>query len=123
MDFDAIENETLRRATRSQINSFGQTPSQLLKKPHPKRGPLLPHHFSMFATPKKLEAHSLHITKSPLVFIGVSGKGPLALRKKQMVTVDLDRVCGIHRWQPNAPNIIDKSPFTFECDPILSAKR
>lgn len=37
VDLDAIEDEMERRATEAQIDNFGQTPAQLLKKPHPKR--------------------------------------------------------------------------------------
>jgi hypothetical protein len=37
VDIDAITDETTRNATIAQINNFGQTPSQLFKKPHPKR--------------------------------------------------------------------------------------
>ena len=34
---DQIEDPVLREATEGMINNFGQTPTQLLKKPHPKR--------------------------------------------------------------------------------------
>lgn len=37
MDLDKIEDDILREATEGMINNFGQTPTQLLKKPHPKR--------------------------------------------------------------------------------------
>jgi hypothetical protein len=37
VDLDGIEDEVLREATESQIHHFGQTPSQLLTAPHPKR--------------------------------------------------------------------------------------
>lgn len=37
---DKIEDPMLREATEGMINNFGQTPTQLLKKAHPKRKPL-----------------------------------------------------------------------------------
>ena len=37
VNLDNIKDENQRRATIAQIDNFGQTPSQLLKKPHPKR--------------------------------------------------------------------------------------
>lgn len=37
VDIDAIEDPALRKATEDQIAHFGQTPSQLLQTPHPKR--------------------------------------------------------------------------------------
>jgi hypothetical protein len=37
VDLDAISDPTVKEATIAQINNFGQTPTQLFKKPHPKR--------------------------------------------------------------------------------------
>jgi len=37
VDVDAITDPTLRDATISQINNFGQTPKMLFVRPHPKR--------------------------------------------------------------------------------------
>lgn len=37
IDLDAIENADERKAIEGIINNFGQTPCQLLKKPHPIR--------------------------------------------------------------------------------------
>jgi hypothetical protein len=38
-----------------QINNFGQTPAQLLKKPHPKRGPPNLNAISIFKNPTQLQ--------------------------------------------------------------------
>lgn len=37
IDVDAISDPISRRATEDMISNFGQTPTQLLKEPHPKR--------------------------------------------------------------------------------------
>ena len=37
MDLDKIANAIEREAVEGMINNFGQTPSQLLKEPHPRR--------------------------------------------------------------------------------------
>ena len=37
VDVDAITDELMRDATIAQINNFGQTPSRLFEKPHPRR--------------------------------------------------------------------------------------
>ena len=37
MDVDAITDPVLRDATIAQINNFGQTPTKLFDKPHPKK--------------------------------------------------------------------------------------
>ncbi len=40
VDIDAIDDAVLREATEAQIEHYGQTPSQLMTKPHPPRLPL-----------------------------------------------------------------------------------
>ena len=37
VDLDAIVDPVERQATEGMINNFGQTPTQLLKEPHPRR--------------------------------------------------------------------------------------
>lgn len=37
VDLDAITNPVEREAVEGMINNFGQTPSQLMKEPHPSR--------------------------------------------------------------------------------------
>ena len=37
VDLDEIKDPYLRESTEGMINNFGQVPTQLLKKPHPKR--------------------------------------------------------------------------------------
>lgn len=39
VDLDAIADETQRAAVRDQIGHFGQTPAQLFRRKHIKRGP------------------------------------------------------------------------------------
>eukprot|EP01119_Soliformovum_irregulare_P006369 TRINITY_DN1829_c1_g1_i1.p1 TRINITY_DN1829_c1_g1~~TRINITY_DN1829_c1_g1_i1.p1 ORF type:complete len:2177 (-),score=533.78 TRINITY_DN1829_c1_g1_i1:2-6196(-) len=120
VDIDAIQDENLKKALQAQINSFGQTPSQLLKKAHPKREQASPNDLTF--SPKKLQAYALQISKVPIIFIGsvpMSSYGA----KGRIATVDISLACGSHRWVSNAPNIVEKSPFTFEIDPLLPARQ
>jgi len=39
VDIDAITDPTERESTIAQISNFGQTPTQIFKKPHPRRNP------------------------------------------------------------------------------------
>mgnify|MGYP001291353951 CR=1 FL=1 len=48
VDLDAITDPIERAAAESQIADFGQTPSQLLRKPHPQRYPLQNFRFLVF---------------------------------------------------------------------------
>jgi WD40 repeat protein len=128
VDMDAIEDEGQRRATEAQINNFGQTPSQLIKKKaHAKRNA---NDFvavrSIFATPKQLQAYFLQVASSPLAYIGIPETNlPTLLYlgvTDRIITVDQERTPASHRWLPTTPNA-QISPFTFEPDPLLSTKR
>lgn len=47
IDIDKITDEVHRTSCEAQIIHFGQTPSQLFDKPHPKREPLVKQHFEL----------------------------------------------------------------------------
>lgn len=138
IDIDSIKDERAKKATLDQINNFGQTPAQLLKKPHPKRNSRDTSVLPIFAMPKKLQvyvseifsdlvkAYFLSVTNSPLIFIGVPETNlPSYINlgaTDKIITVDDQQVAGAHRWAPTTPN--EKiSPFTFELDPLMSSKR
>ena len=70
VDLDSIKDEAQRRATESQIDNFGQTPSQLLKKPHPKR----------FVTSKKI--YSSYFDK---IHYLSNSFGPLSRSRKKLL--------------------------------------
>lgn len=53
VNFDALPEE-MRASTISQIKNFGQTPTQLFKKPHPKRQPI--------TLPSSVYTHAEHLT-------------------------------------------------------------
>ncbi len=127
IDIDSIEDEGQRKATEAQINNFGQTPSQLIKKkPHPKRLPLDPTSKSIFYAPKLLQAYFLQVTQLALVYIGIPETNLPSLLylgvTDRIVTVDMNRIPASHRWLPTTPNA-QVSPFTFEVDPLLATKK
>ncbi|KAI9091275.1 hypothetical protein DFS34DRAFT_328787 [Phlyctochytrium arcticum] len=51
INIDAIKDPIERRSIEDQINNFGQTPSQLFKKPHPRRQPRNPDRTTLFDAP------------------------------------------------------------------------
>ncbi|EFA75292.1 BEACH domain-containing protein [Heterostelium album PN500] len=124
VDIDAIEDETMRKATESQINNFGQTPTQLFsKKSHPQREPLQESQQSMFKSPQNLHAFYLKIAIKPLVYLYIPEQTqPMSyLLSDKVVVIDRSRLVTSHKWFPNNQN--EKSPFTFELDPSSGAKR
>jgi hypothetical protein len=137
VDIDAIKDEAERRATEAQINNFGQTPVQLLKKPHPPRHSLralfeqsgadaVPQ--QLFARPEQLHSFFVQLGSAPLTFVGAPHVGAarhtvyLGGGSDVLVTVDAARIVAMHRWLPHlatSPN----TPFTLDVDPALSARR
>ncbi|EGG24619.1 BEACH domain-containing protein [Cavenderia fasciculata] len=124
VDIDAIEDEVTRRATESQINNFGQTPTQLFsKRAHPPRDAFNECHQSIFKSPQNLQAYCLKISFKSLVFIFIPEVvQPMSYLLSDKVTViDRSRTASSHKWFPNSQN--DKSPFTLELEPSSSNKR
>ncbi|KAJ3285900.1 Neurobeachin-like protein 1 [Borealophlyctis nickersoniae] len=75
IDIDAISDPVERKSIEDQINNFGQTPSLLFKKPHPKRLPssqwTRP---TIFANPQAHLSYLIQIkTASAVMFIAIGG--------------------------------------------------
>ncbi|CAI7858391.1 unnamed protein product [Closterium sp. NIES-54] len=58
VDLDAITNPFERASVEDQIANFGQTPLQLFRKPHPRRGPPVPVLRPLLFSPSSLELTS-----------------------------------------------------------------
>ena len=117
VDMEAITDPTLLKAMQDQIANFGQTPSQLTRKPHPRRmsaeDTLGGSHW-LLANPHGACRYPLRVPPSACggipaavvaaaperaVLVVVGSSGP-----PQIVT---------HRWLPNTPDS-SALPFTFE---------
>jgi hypothetical protein len=137
VDIDAIKDEAERRATEAQINNFGQTPVQLLKKPHPPRHSLralfeqsgadaVPQ--QLFARPEQLHSFFAQLGAAPLTFVGAPHTGGarhnvyLGGGSDVLVTVDAARIAAMHRWLPHLA-ASPSTPFTLDVDPTLSTRR
>ena len=130
VNLDAITDDNVRKATESQIDHFGQTPSQLLKKPHPPRDiqavSSVDHLFSEKLR-RSLRARFLELGKSGVVFIGVpethvpSNLSVHLGLTERIITVDRQRVAACHRWVAAPPDA--HPPFVFEIDPLLHQRR
>eukprot|EP00475_Leptophrys_vorax_P005709 TRINITY_DN13447_c0_g1_i1.p1 TRINITY_DN13447_c0_g1~~TRINITY_DN13447_c0_g1_i1.p1 ORF type:complete len:630 (+),score=120.28 TRINITY_DN13447_c0_g1_i1:217-2106(+) len=108
VDIDSIEDPGAQKATIDQINNFGQTPSQLLSTPHPKRLKLHEADASFF---KKLDSVKCYVwtmvfEKQAMIFIGQL--------QNAIVTVASDRSVAVHKWKPYVPEI--DPPFSFDVE-------
>ncbi|KAK2997904.1 hypothetical protein RJ639_025413, partial [Escallonia herrerae] len=75
VDLDTMEDELQRSAIEDQIANFGQTPIQIFRKKHPRRGPPIP-----IAHPLRFAPASINLTSivnstsnspSPVLYVGI----------------------------------------------------
>ena len=109
VDMEAITDPVLLKATQDQIANFGQTPSQLLTKPHPSRLSSE----DTFGGSHWLLANPLSACKYPLEVPGESSPAAhIAVAPEQMIMLTAGMEVTTHRWLPNTPDGA-RLPFTF----------
>lgn len=131
MDLDQLKDkdEFLYEQMRSQIDNYGQIPSQLFEKPHCPRLPVskadidiwpiasLPVEALGFDTvlekkntlqrPMKIVGFkSQQVSVGPILFIAVLGS--------KLITVDSQQIIGYHNWQYLKPDVVP--PYALEID-------
>ncbi|XP_059178496.1 neurobeachin-like protein 1 [Physella acuta] len=132
VDLDAIEDPKERLSVEGMIRNFGQTPSQLLKEPHPRRftfeeavarttksgKPM-----AVFNFLKDLKPYFVEVSNGidPLVFVNVPKSQSRSILQQGMpdslVTITEDGIIGVHGWLPfdkSIPNF-----YTFDKDPTM----
>ncbi|XP_065051660.1 neurobeachin-like protein 2 [Rhopilema esculentum] len=132
VDLDVIDDPFERKAVEGIINNFGQTPCQLLNKPHPVRRSV--EELKQQASKQKhvledLNSANFSLIKvntngPPLIFLGTQKTRQRSLLHHGMpdplITVDKNSVIGFHGWLPYSE---DKSgSFSFALDPNLNQK-
>jgi hypothetical protein len=133
VNLDAIKDESEREALEGMINNFGQTPSRLLKEPHPKRMSLAEYRMArakthattsirtdVFTFPTKWKPYFIETStdRDPLVFVMVPRSQFKSFMQfgtpDTLISVSEHCALGVHGWLP-----YDKSGgnnFTFERD-------
>jgi hypothetical protein len=86
VDIDNIKDEVSRKATIAQISSYGQTPRQLFRRPHPARVWREPDP-TVFSHPDKLWADLLWTTPFEIGRLEFLNDQPLALKTNRVRTV------------------------------------
>ncbi|XP_046670158.1 neurobeachin-like protein 1 isoform X2 [Homalodisca vitripennis] len=133
VDLDAITNPVEREAVEGMINNFGQTPSQLLKEPHPPRLSLQDALSKMLKTDRKpditmflnkLTPISVEVfnDKDPVVYVSGPRSPPRGFLQTTLpdclVTVSRAGILGVHSWLPY--DRYNNRGFTLDVDPTLS---
>ena len=107
-DVSKITNTTMRRALRDQIENFGQTPSQLLKAPHPARqrahDTLSGSHW-LFERPGVVGKYRLKTNETQAI-ASVSSFG------NSLLVINAKLEIAKHQFSPNIPDGTS-NPFTF----------
>lgn len=147
VDLDKLKDtdKKLYDTTIKQIDNFGQTPPQLLTRPHPARSRPEDFIFPLFSNrlglghkvalkkPEKLVAFPRCRTTDQTYDVNkvdVEGRGGaliflcecmgLAGDRERLVTIDSRRTLKLHRWKPLSPDV--QPPFQLVVDPVSDRK-
>uniref|UniRef100_A0A8D3BMT0 Neurobeachin n=1 Tax=Scophthalmus maximus TaxID=52904 RepID=A0A8D3BMT0_SCOMX len=98
VNLDSITDPSLREATEAQIQSFGQTPSQLLIEPHPPRSSAI--HLSPLMFKDQMQQDVIMVLKfpsnSPVTHVAANTLPHLII--PAVVTVTCSRLFAVNRW-------------------------
>ncbi|CAL8070942.1 unnamed protein product [Calicophoron daubneyi] len=105
VDWSKLTDPVLIKAVEDQIQSFGQTPAQLLCKPHPHRNSAL-HLNPLMFSPLGEEVCMVFkfYSNSPVVFVGCN-TDPSTLPYPAIVTVTANRSVALSRWNNTAADV------------------
>lgn len=75
VDLDVMEDDFQRGAIEDQIANFGQTPIQIFRKKHPRRGPPIPIAHPLYFAPDSINLTSIisstSYLPSPVLYVGM----------------------------------------------------
>uniref|UniRef100_A0A4W6E160 Neurobeachin n=1 Tax=Lates calcarifer TaxID=8187 RepID=A0A4W6E160_LATCA len=104
VNLDSITDPSLREATEAQIQSFGQTPSQLLIEPHPPRSSAM--HLSPLMFKDQMQQDVIMVLKfpsnSPVTHVAANTLPHLTI--PAVVTVTCSRLFAVNRWHNTVAN-------------------
>lgn len=124
VDLDDIDDPLQRKAVEDQISHFGQTPAQLFRRKHPKRGPPPPAAGQpLLNAPDAMRILSVGVPPTRRPNIAVAA---LAVTHGRAVLVNADRALSAHRWAPPSAAFTfsagaaaaAEAPFALEPDPM-----
>ncbi|KAK1300212.1 hypothetical protein QJS10_CPB13g00240 [Acorus calamus] len=91
VDMDAMEDESQRLAIEDQIANFGQTPIQIFRKKHPRRGPPIPIAHPLYFAPASITLTSMiSISSSAIQYIGTM--------ESNIVLIDQSLTMSVKMW-------------------------
>ncbi|KAL1924319.1 uncharacterized protein VTP21DRAFT_7354 [Calcarisporiella thermophila] len=133
INLDDIDDPTELKSIESQIYHFGQTPTQLLRRPHPRRFSRADYtRVTLFARPRHHRMLAFELdSREPIVFIGTSNTAMTAAvaglssgnagRDQRIVTLDEKGTIGSHQFSATSSGW--DMGFTLEIETGLESKR
>ena len=128
VDIDSIEDEDLKKATEAQIDNFGQTPAQLVLRPHQSRFPLAESHQSIFfrmANKLNLKVYPIQLSNAdPISFMCLpsytfnTSSMIQSIEDGLLIIVTKNRFVYAHKFLSTA---LPPFPFTLDLDPSSSS--
>jgi hypothetical protein len=134
IDIDSIKDPVERKSIEDQINNFGQTPSQLLLKPHPKRFQRKEYlKLSIFNSLQTHRSFLIQLNSSAIQYLNFSGGSnqsdlsttgsntisAMNSYKEKVITVDSNLFVGHHNWTSGSGS----DPFQFDPDSDFATKK
>eukprot|EP01114_Cavostelium_apophysatum_P014246 TRINITY_DN3646_c0_g1_i2.p1 TRINITY_DN3646_c0_g1~~TRINITY_DN3646_c0_g1_i2.p1 ORF type:complete len:2996 (+),score=922.89 TRINITY_DN3646_c0_g1_i2:247-9234(+) len=99
VDIDSIEDQVTKEATIAQISSYGQTPKQLFKKPHPERDSLGSSPETICSSPEKLTPYPMWSCSTAVGFLTMINDTPIALSfNKLLISSKGDQFVSWGHW-------------------------
>lgn len=93
VDLETMEDELQRSAIEDQIANFGQTPIQLFRKKHPRRGPPIPISHPLRFAPSSITLTSIvassNILPSAVLYVGISDSNVVLVNQGLTMSVKM----------------------------------
>lgn len=93
VDIDAMDDELQRSAIEDQIANFGQTPTQIFRKKHPRRGPPIPIAHPLYFAPSSINLTSIiscvSHPPSAILYVGIIDSNIVIVNQGLTLTVKM----------------------------------
>uniref|UniRef100_A0A8C9R0M1 Neurobeachin n=1 Tax=Scleropages formosus TaxID=113540 RepID=A0A8C9R0M1_SCLFO len=121
VNLDSVTDPLMREAMETQIQTFGQTPSQLLIEPHPPRSSAM--HLSPLMFKDQMQQDVIMVLKfpsnSPVTHVAANTLPHLSV--PAVVTVTCSRLFAVNRWHNTVGYSLEQAHhLPIEMDPLIA---
>ncbi|ORX99376.1 beach-domain-containing protein [Basidiobolus meristosporus CBS 931.73] len=124
VNLDNVQDPMERNAIESQIYHFGQTPTQLFVREHPRRCSRVPRYVprNLFTSPNRYKKYMVNLRSKRISYIGICDlRASFSLdRQHQVVSIDQSGIISAHVYKETTSTDM---AFSLEIDPMLESGR